>query len=119
MSNTRVIDRHLGGGALGQLGLIFSDAAYDIIAPTGDNGPILWTNPTSQGRAPVVLDQGTASQLIAVRHSWEEAVLTYRTFNTVQQALKKQSITVFEPMYLGIFNSRHGRLCKNNSPGNA
>jgi hypothetical protein len=50
------------------------------------------------------LDQGTAAHLSAVRHSWEEAVLTYRMFNTVQQALKKHIITVFEPMYLDILN---------------
>jgi hypothetical protein len=48
------------------------------------------------------LDQGTAAQLSAVRHSLEESLLTYRKFNTVQQALKKQIITVFEPMYLDI-----------------
>jgi hypothetical protein len=50
------------------------------------------------------MDHGTAVQLSAARHSWEEAVLTFRTFNTVQQALKKQIITVFEPMYLDILN---------------
>jgi hypothetical protein len=50
------------------------------------------------------LDQGTAAQLGTVRHSWEDAVITYRIFNTVQQALKKQIITVFEPMYLEILN---------------
>jgi hypothetical protein len=75
------IDTHLGGGSLGHLGLIVSDAAYDIISPTGDNRPILWTNPTAPGRAPEVLDQRTAAQLSTVRHSWEEAVLTYLTFN--------------------------------------
>jgi hypothetical protein len=52
------------------------------------------------------LDQGTAAQLRAVRKSWEEDILTYRTFNTVQQALKKQIITVFEPMYLEILNDK-------------
>jgi hypothetical protein len=50
------------------------------------------------------VDQGTVAQLSAARQVWEEAVLTFRTFNTVQQALKKQIITVFEPMYLDIFN---------------
>jgi hypothetical protein len=50
------------------------------------------------------LDQGTAAQLSAVRHSSEEAVITYRSFNTVQQVLKKQIITVFEPTYLDILN---------------
>jgi hypothetical protein len=103
-ANARAIDTHLGGGALGHLVLIISDAAYAIIAPTDENGPTLWTNPTSPGQAPAVLDQGTASQLIAVRHSWEEAVLTYCTFNTVQQLLKKKIITVFEPLYLDILN---------------
>jgi hypothetical protein len=31
-------------------------------------------------------------------------MLTFRTYNSVQQALKKQIITVFEPMYLEILN---------------
>jgi hypothetical protein len=70
------IDTHLGGGALGHLDLIFSNAAYTIIAPTGKKGPLLWKKPTAPGRAPAVMDQGTVAQLSAVRHSWEEAVLT-------------------------------------------
>jgi hypothetical protein len=45
------------------------------------------------------------TQLSAVKHSWEEAAISYSTFNTVQQALKKQIITVFEPMYLDILNN--------------
>jgi hypothetical protein len=35
---------------------------------------------------------------------WEEDVQTYRTYTSVQQALKKQIISVFEPMYLDILN---------------
>jgi hypothetical protein len=100
-TNARTSVTHLGGGALGHLGLIISEAAYAIVAPTVENGPILWINPTSPGRAPAVIDQDTVAQLIAARHSWEEAVLTFRMFNTVQQALTKQIIIVFEPMYLG------------------
>jgi hypothetical protein len=45
------------------------------------------------------MDQGTAVQISAARHVWEEAILTVCTFNTVQQALKKQIINVFEPIY--------------------
>jgi hypothetical protein len=111
-ANARAIDTHFGGGDLGHLGLIVSDAAYPIVAPTGENGPILWVIPTSPGRAPAVIDQCTAAQPSAARHSWEEAVFTFRTFNTVQQALKKEFITVFEPFVLGHFEQRHGRLCK-------
>jgi hypothetical protein len=38
-------------------------------------------------------------------HHWEEAVVTFRTWNTVEQALKTQIITVFEPMYPEILNN--------------
>jgi hypothetical protein len=43
----RAIDTHLGGGTLGHLGLIFSDASYAMIAPETEAGPILWISPTS------------------------------------------------------------------------
>jgi hypothetical protein len=48
-----------------------------------------------------VCGSGTSSG----RHRWEEAGVTFRTWNTVEQALKKQIITVFEPMYLKILNN--------------
>jgi hypothetical protein len=32
-ANSRAIDTHLGGGTLGHLGLIVSDASYAMIAP--------------------------------------------------------------------------------------
>jgi hypothetical protein len=51
------------------------------------------------GRAPATMD-GTAAQISAAHHIWEEDVQTYRTCTSVQEALKKQIISVFEPMYL-------------------
>jgi hypothetical protein len=103
-ANAQSIDTHLGGGALGNLGSIVCDASYAIVSPTGENGPILWVNPTAPGRAPTVIDQGTTAQLSAARHSWEEAVLTFRTYKTVQKSLEKQIFTVFEPKHLDILN---------------
>jgi hypothetical protein len=94
-SNARAIDTHLGEGALGHMGLIASDATYTMVAPSSQAGPTLWVNPTVPGSAPENIDGGTVSQVGEARHVWEEAVLTFRTFNTVQQALKKQIITVF------------------------
>jgi hypothetical protein len=44
------------------------------------------------------------AQLSATRHIWEEYVQTYRTCTSVQQALQKQIISVFEPMYSEILN---------------
>jgi hypothetical protein len=76
---------------------------HAMVAPATEAGPTLWVNITPPGRATDNTD-GTAAQIGAAIHSWEEAVLTYRTYTSVQQALKKQIITVFEPMYLDILN---------------
>jgi hypothetical protein len=85
------------------MGLIVSDASYAIISPATDAGPTLWISPQAPGRAPANTD-GTAAKISAACHIWEEDVKTYRTYTSVQQALKKQIISVFEPMYLDVFN---------------
>jgi hypothetical protein len=102
-ANSQAIDTHLGGGTLGHLGIIIFDAAYAMISPTTNEEPTLWVTPNSPGRAPAATD-GTAAQISAARHLREEDVQTYRTCTSVQQALKKQIISVFEPMYLDILN---------------
>jgi hypothetical protein len=102
-ANSRAIDTHLGGGTLGHLGPIILDASYVMIAPTTDAGPTLWVTSNALGRAPATTD-GTAAQISAARHVWEENVQTYRTCTYMQQALKKLIISVFEPMYLEILN---------------
>jgi hypothetical protein len=102
-ANSRAIDTHLGGGTLGHFGLIISDVSYAMIAPATADEPTLWITPQTPGRAPAATD-GTEAQISATRHNWEEDVQTYRTCTSVQQALKKQIISVFEPMYLDILN---------------
>jgi hypothetical protein len=103
-ANSRAIDTHLGGGTLGHLGLIISDASYAIISLTTAAVQTLWTSPQSPGRAPANTD-GTAAQISATCHIWEGDVQTYRTCTSVQQVLKDQIISVFEPMYLDILNN--------------
>jgi hypothetical protein len=102
-TNSRAIDTHVGGGTLGHLGLIISDAFYAMIYPTPDSGPTLWIRTQAPGRSPDKMD-GTVAQISAAHHVWEEDVQTYRTYTSVQQALKKQIISVFEPMYLDVLN---------------
>jgi hypothetical protein len=102
-ANSRAIETHLGGGTLGHLGLIISDASYAMIAPTTDAGPTIWTTPPAPGRPPANTDR-TAAQISAARHIWEEDVQTHRMYTSVPQALKKQIISVFEPMYLDKLN---------------
>jgi hypothetical protein len=94
--NARAAETNLGGGALGHLGLVVLDASYAMVAPATEAGPTLWISPTAPGWAPANTD-GTSAQISAAKHSWEESFHTYRTFTSVQQALKKQIITVFSP----------------------
>jgi hypothetical protein len=96
-ADSREIDTHLGGGTLGYLGLIISDASYAMIATPTAEEPTLWVTPNAPGRAPATTD-GTSAQISTTRHIWEEDVQTYRPYTSVQQALKKQIISVFEPM---------------------
>jgi hypothetical protein len=51
-ANSRAIDTHLGGGKLGHLGLIISDASYAMISPTTEADPTLWVTPQAPGREP-------------------------------------------------------------------
>jgi hypothetical protein len=102
-ANSRAIDTHVGGRTLGHLGLIISDASYSNIAPATNDEQTLWVKPQAPGRAPAATD-GTSAQISTARHLWEEDVQTYRTCTSVQQALKKQIISVLEPMYVDISN---------------
>jgi hypothetical protein len=102
-ANSRAIDTHLGRGTLGHLGLIISDASYSSIAPPKAGEPTLWETPNAPWRAPATTD-GTAAQISVTLHVWKEDVQTYQTYTSIQQALKKQIISVFEPMYLEILN---------------
>jgi hypothetical protein len=62
-------------------------------------------NPEFPGRAPTTIEGGvTSAQISAAKHRWEEATSDFKTYNTVQSALKKQIITVIEPMYIEILN---------------
>jgi hypothetical protein len=85
-----------------------------MFAPATEAGPTIWISPTAPGWAPANTD-GTAAQTSAARHSWDEAVHTYRTFTSVQQALKKQIIAVFEPMYVDVLNDDMVDCAKNTS----
>jgi hypothetical protein len=102
-ANSLAIDTHLGGGKLGHLGLTISDDAYAMIAPALNEEPTLWVAPNAPGRAPAATD-GASAQISDAHHQWKEDVQTYRACTSVQQALKKHIISVFEPMYLDILN---------------
>ena len=95
-ANARSIDTHLAGGALGHLGIIVSAAAYALVEPTTP-----WADPAHPGPIPAIV-AGTAAEIAASRLTWEQDTATFKTWVTVEQALRKQIITAFEPMYLDI-----------------
>jgi hypothetical protein len=55
-ASSRAIDTHLGGGTLGHLGLIISDAAYSSISPPTAEEPTFWETPNAPGQAPATSD---------------------------------------------------------------
>jgi hypothetical protein len=59
-ANSRAIDTHLGGGNLGHLGLIISNAAHSNIDPSTAEAPTFWVSTNAPGRAPATTD-GTAA----------------------------------------------------------
>jgi hypothetical protein len=65
-----------------------------------------WENPEFPGRGPAAIEGGgTAAQISAKKHRWEEAATNdFKRYNIVQSALKKQIITVVEPMHIEILN---------------
>jgi hypothetical protein len=86
-ANARSIDTHLGGGAFGHLGVIISNVAYEMISRLN-----AWENPEFPGRAPTAIEgDGTAAQISVEKHLWEKATTVFKTYNTVQSALKNKS----------------------------
>jgi hypothetical protein len=65
-ANARSIKTHLGGGALGHLGIIISITAYAIVTPENP-----WLNPEAPGQGAEEIDRGAAAQLAAEWHHWE------------------------------------------------
>jgi hypothetical protein len=99
-ANARSIESHLGNGTLGNLGITVSITACATIAPAHS-----WVNPESQGGAPNEIFGNTVDVLLAECHCWEESVIIFRTWTTMEQALKKQISKAFEPMYLKILKN--------------
>jgi hypothetical protein len=101
-ANSRATDTHLGGGALGHLDLIISDASYAMIPPTTDSGPKLekpicpraFPNQHGWNSGP---NQRCMPHLGGGRSHLPDMHLRATGF-------EKQIICVFEPMYLDILN---------------
>jgi hypothetical protein len=101
-ANSRVIDTHSGGGTLGHLGLIISDAPYAMIAQTTDAGLTLSISPQAPERAPANTDS-TSAQISATPHLGGGRPNLPHT-HLRATGFEKQIISVFETMYLDVLN---------------
>jgi hypothetical protein len=54
-------------------------------------------------------------QISAANHRWEESTTAFKTYNMVHSAIKKQIITVVEPMYIEILNDDRVGFANTNS----
>jgi hypothetical protein len=88
---------------LGHLGVIFSDVFYSNINPPTSEAYKLCETANAHRRSPATTD-GIAAEISEACNIWEEDVQTYHTCTSIQKVLKKQIISVFEPIYLEIIN---------------
>jgi hypothetical protein len=72
-----------GGGALYHIGITVSIATYVKVAPAHR-----WVSPESPVHTEIV--GGAAAKLVAEHHRWEEAVSIFRTWTTLEEALKNK-----------------------------
>jgi hypothetical protein len=87
LANSRSIDTHIGDGAFVHLGVIISDISYEGISPL-----TAWVNPPFPGRSPSAIEGGgTSAQISASKYRWEVATTAFKTYNSVQSALKNIS----------------------------
>jgi hypothetical protein len=95
-ANSRAIDTHLGGGTVGHLGLVISNANYAMIVLKIYAGPGLWIGPQAPGWSPANTDS-KAAHISDACHVWEEDIEAYGTYTSVQQALKNKSSVFLNP----------------------
>jgi hypothetical protein len=74
--NSRAIYTHLGGGTLGHLGLIISDASYSMIVPETDAGPTLWITPQAPRAGPS-------------QHGWNSGLMSFICASVINHDITK------------------------------
>jgi hypothetical protein len=93
-ANAASVPSTLGGGHLGHLGLILSDARYATLAAT-----IPWISPANPGpfTPPTT---GTSSQIEAAKDVWRESKLEFDLCQATEKALIAQIVAAIDPIYL-------------------
>jgi uncharacterized membrane protein YgcG len=93
-ANAASVPSTLGGGHLGHLGLILSDARYATLPNT-----IPWISPVNPGPFDPPA-QGTAPQIEAAKDVWRESKLQFDLYQATEKALIAQIVAAIDPIYL-------------------
>ena len=121
MRNSQRVSTTLGGGQLGYLALIITQADYllipgsaNFLCPTdpGIFAPILVGRPTRQGPAVPL----TAAEVTAQKLTHDELQRQYNECQAVESALRNQIIEAIEPKYLHPLRNMITNMSNNNIP---
>jgi len=92
-----------GGGALGHLGLVTTDAEFAAFAGNNAAGvPNVWTLPAHPGPAPVHAAQATAAQIAEAIRLYDRTIKDLTVADEITRNLKKLLIDAVEPAFLAV-----------------
>lgn len=100
-ANAASVHSLLGGGQNGYLGLVVSDEVYATISPT----PFIV--PGNPGVQPIIPQGTTAAITAIIVRNHEEAQRSWREYNNLHLALKKQIVNALEPLFLRSLKDRN------------
>ena len=100
-ANAASIPSNGGDGTLGHIVLTIGQATYQTIS----NGNVAYLPPVAP--APLIIPQGTSAAMIAeLRHNYDEDKATFKLYNAVDAALKKQILDATEATYITSLKDR-------------
>ena len=100
--NAQSVTTTLGGGMYGHLGLVMSDAAYQLLPDTAP-----YVRPTYPGPFQVSSDTATEAQIAQERADWTEAMRLWREVEAVERALVQQLVAAVEPKFLKALRNQY------------
>jgi hypothetical protein len=99
--NTASIQSELGGGANGHLGTSLNPPIYATVSA------VPWMDPPNPGPLPIIPAAATQIAIRALERQHEESLRMWRTYTTVQDAIKAQIVQAINPIWIETLNNRY------------
>ena len=98
-ANAQCVHTNLGGGNLGHLGLVLTDAQYALISTA------LFVRPTHPG--PLLIVAGTTGPMSTVlKEQHKETLRSFHEVHNVEKSLKQQIVAALEPQFFKAIRNR-------------